>query len=91
MEKDLFETREEFITRRINHHRKHEPQNVNQAYMALRSLAEDLHKTLNEEQSAILREIENAYHSSDGESGRFFYMSGFNDALAFLLERRNEL
>lgn len=85
MDENPHKAKEEFITQRINHHRKNEPSAVNDAYMELLSCVECLRETLSEEQSLLLRKCENAYHLSDGESGRFFYGMGWSDAIRFLL------
>ncbi len=89
MDESLYQAKDEFFSQRINHHRKHEPPAVNDAYMDLRSCVERLRETLSGEQSLLLRNCENAYHLSDGEFGRFFYAMGWNDAIRFLLDGRD--
>jgi hypothetical protein len=88
MDENLCKAREELITQRINYHRKNEPPDVNAAYMEMRRCAEELQATLSPEQAILLHKLENVYHSSDGESGRFFYTAGMCDALALLLDGR---
>lgn len=87
MDENLCKVREELITQRINYHRQNEPPHVNAAFMDLRSRAEELAGMLSPEQAELFRQMENAYYSHDGESGRFFYEAGMCDALALLLER----
>lgn len=86
MDEKLYQAAEEFITQRISYHGKNETEAVNGAYMELRTCVERLRKTLSEEQILMLRKCENAYHASDGETGRFYYKAGFGDAIRFLLE-----
>ena len=85
MDKDFSKAKSEFVTQRINAHSSNEPENVNSAYMELRSLVDRLRTTLSEEQKLILRDLENAYHVADGETERYYYKAGFNDAIHFLL------
>ena len=85
MDKDFNKAKSEFITQRINSHSGNEPENVNGAYMELRSLVDRLRETLSEEQKIILRGVEDAYHVADGETERYYYKAGFNDAIRFLL------
>lgn len=76
---------EEFITQRLSWHGQNETDAVNGAYMELRTLVERLRETLTEEQRLLLRDCENAYRISIGETERFFYKAGFGDAINFLL------
>ena len=87
MNDNLFQAKQEFIDQRINYHRKNEPPAVNQAFMELRTCVEVLRAALSNEQTELLRAVENAYYSSDGESGRFFYVSGLHDAVSLLFDR----
>ncbi len=87
MNDNLCQAKQEFIDQRINHHRKNEPPAVNQAFMELRAHVEVLRATLSNEQVELLRAVENAYYSSDGESGRFFYVSGLHDAISLRFDR----
>lgn len=86
MDENLYQVTDEFVAQRISYHGENETEAVNGAYMELRSRVERLRETLSEEQSALLRDCENAYHSSDGESGRYYYKAGFGDAIRFLLD-----
>lgn len=86
MDENLIKVTEEFITQRVSYHGKNETEAVNGAYMELRSCVDRLRETLSEEQLLLLRKCENAYHSSDGETGRFYYKAGFGDAIRFLLD-----
>lgn len=88
MDENLAQLTEEFITGRIGYHGKNETEKVNNAYMELRSIVDELRKTLTEEQMSLLHKCENAYHSSDGESSRFYYKAGFSDAISFLTNWR---
>ena len=81
---------EDFFTERINSHRQQEPASVNEAYNELRTCTEQLSETLTEEQRRLLRDCENAYHLTDGETGRFYYKAGFRDALDFLMNAGKE-
>lgn len=85
MDENLCQATEEFITQRVSYHGENETEAVNGAYMELRSRVDRLCETLSEEKAVLLRDCENAYHSSDGESGRFYYKAGFGDAIRFLM------
>lgn len=85
MDDNFNKVTDEFITQRVTHYGKNETEAVNGAYMELRSRAERLREALNDEQIPLLRACENAYHSSDGETARFYYKAGFNDAIRFLM------
>jgi len=76
-------TMEEFFTQRINWYAANETESVNDAYMVLRSRVECLREALSEEQLLLLRNCENAYRISVGESERFYYKAGFSDAIRF--------
>ena len=85
MDEHLGKVSEEFITQRLSWHGQNETEAVNGAYMELRALVERLSETLTEEQQLLLRDCENAYRVSIGETERFFYKAGFSDAINFLL------
>ena len=87
MDKDLILVRDELLFRRANFHAKKEPPAVNAAFMELRRYANALQETLSPEQAVLCRKMENAYHLSDGESGRFFYSAGMQDTLSLLFDR----
>jgi len=76
---------EEFISSRVNHYGKNETKAVNDAFMKLRDCAENLKATLTAEQHALFTAMENAYRLADGESIRFYWKSGFADAIQFLM------
>ena len=85
MDEHLGKVSEEFTTQRLSLHGQNETEEVNGAYMELRALVERLSETLTEEQRLLLRDCENAYRVSIGETERFFYKAGFSDAINFLL------
>lgn len=85
MDENLGKVTEEFITERLGWHGKNEPEAVNGAFMELRARVDRLRETLTEEQALLLRDCENAYRISDGETERFYYKAGFRDAIRFLL------
>jgi len=85
MDEHLLKVTEEFITQRINWHGQNETEIMNNAYMKLHTFVERLNETLTEEQQRLLRNCENAYRVSDGESERFYYNAGFSDAIKLLL------
>jgi len=85
MDEHLGKATEEFITQRINWHGQNESESVSNSYMELQKLAAKLGKKLTEEQRLLLRDCENAYRVSVGETERFYYKAGFHDALKFLL------
>ena len=90
MDENLKKVTEEFITQRVSYYGKNETEAVNGAYMELRDNAERLRETLSEEQILLLRKCENAYYASDGETTRFYYKAGFDDAIRFLFGWRND-
>lgn len=85
MDENLNKVTDEFITQRVTHYGKNETEAVNGAYLELRDRADRLRESLTKEQASLLRACENAYHSADGETARFYYMGGFNDAIRFLM------
>jgi len=90
MDEHLSKVSEEFITGRISWHGQNEIKEVNDAYIKLRTLVERLSETLTEEQKRLLRDCENAYRISIGETERFYYKAGFGDAIKFLLQFNEE-
>jgi hypothetical protein len=87
MDENLKRLTEEFVTQRVNHYGANETKEANSAYMEFRAAALRLRETLTAEQKKLLTACENAYRVADGESGRFYYKAGFEDALALLLRR----
>lgn len=88
MDENLKRLSEEFVTQRVNYHGANETKEANTAYMEFRALVERLCETLTEEQKKLFNVCENAYRVADGESDRFYYKAGFEDALALLLQQR---
>ena len=89
MDENLRTVTEEFINQRVSYYAKNETEAVNGAFMELRACADRLREALNEEQERLLRFCENAYHIADGESCRFYYKAGFDDAIRFLMNWRD--
>ena len=85
MDQHLRKVTDEFITQRVSYYGKNDTEAVNSAFMVLRDSVESLRESLKDEQTSLLRACENAYSLADGESQRFYYMSGFNDAIRFLM------
>ena len=84
VEESFDKAMEEFVTQRINWHGGNETEAVSGAFIAFRSCVEHLRETLSEEQLLLLRDCENAYSLSTGESERFYYKAGVGDAVRFL-------
>ena len=85
MDENLRAATEEFITQRVNHYGKNETEAPNSAFMELRACADRLREALNDEQERLLRLCENAYRVADGETCRYYYKAGFQDAIRFLM------
>ena len=84
MDENMKKVTDEFITQRVTHYGKNETEAVNGAFMELRACADRLREVLNEEQERLFRLCENAYRVADGETSRFYYKAGFDDAIQFL-------
>jgi len=76
---------DEFITQRVGHYGKNESEAVGNAFIALKDGMEALRVTLDEEQLSLFRVCENAISLVSGETDRYYYVSGFKDALTFLV------
>ena len=85
MDENMKKVTEEFITQRVSYYGQNETEALNEALTELRARVDCLRGTLTEEQARLLNDCENAYHSADGETARFYYKSGFYDAIRFLL------
>ena len=91
MDDNMKKVTEEFISQRVNYHGSNETEAVNSAFMALRARTDSLREALTKEQQRMLRHCEDAYRLADGETCRFYYTSGFGDAIRFItdwIERR---
>ena len=86
MDENMKKLTEDFITERVNYYGQNETAAVNEAYMELRTRTNRLRETLNEEQTRLLRDCENTYRVADGETQRYYYISGFSDAIRFITE-----
>jgi len=76
---------DDFITSRVNYYGKNETKAVSGSFMGLCDCAERLKATLTAEQISLFHAMENAYRLENGESIRFYWKSGFADALQFLM------
>ena len=86
MDEHMKKLQEDFITQRVNFHGRNEAQEANDAFMLLREKTERLEESLTDEQRLLLRACKNAYHIADGESNRYYYTAGLNDAILFLTD-----
>ncbi|MCL1877633.1 MAG: hypothetical protein FWF80_02115 [Defluviitaleaceae bacterium] len=85
MDVNMKKATSEFVTERVNHHGRNETKVVNSAFVGLCDCAERLKASLTAEQISLFTKMENAYRLADGESIRFYWKSGFADALQFLM------
>ena len=81
---------DEFITQRVGHYGKNEPEAVGSAFVALKKGMEALRVTLGDEQLSLFRVCENAISLISGETDRYYYVGGFKDAIAFLIGWGND-
>lgn len=76
---------EEFITQRLNDLGTDSPNPVTEAVTYVGRCSERLAAVLTEEQQKLWIDLENALSVQNGEEARFYYISGFKDALHFLM------
>ena len=82
--KDMYTATMEFVTERVNFHGANECRELGEAARAFYEAVGELKKTLSEEQLKLLDDCENKYSELDGAQMRFFFESGFADAVQFL-------
>jgi hypothetical protein len=87
MDDHLKKLTDDFVTQRLGYHGQHETEPANEEYMELRAAADRLREALDGEPHKLLIACENAYRVADGESQRFYYKAGFEDALRLMLQR----
>jgi hypothetical protein len=75
----------DFITQRVNDLGTDAPEAVSDAIIVVEERKERLAATLTSEQGTLLRKLENAIHLLAGEEVRYYYRSGFHDAVRFLM------
>lgn len=86
MDDKLGKAMDEFITQRLGDLGRDSPISVTEAIANLSRCLERLATVLPEEQREYWIELENALSLQAGEETRYYYKSGFDDALHFLLE-----
>jgi len=86
MVKTMYEATAEFITERVNYHGAHEPGIIGDAVTKMCDSVNQLRETLTEEQILTLRAVENHYADVDGETMRYYFKAGFDDAIQFLMD-----
>ncbi|MGI6497259.1 MAG: hypothetical protein ACOX0U_00180 [Oscillospiraceae bacterium] len=85
MDEKLQRAMTEFITQRLGDLGTDSPDPVTEAITHVARCSERLAAVLTEEQERLWVELENALSVQTGEETRYYYISGFNDALHFLL------
>ena len=85
MNEKLRKAVDEFITKRLGDWGTDSPAPVTEAVTDVERCSERLAAVLTEEQQQLWIELENALSLQSGEETRFYYISGFHDALHFLL------
>ena len=86
MDEKLRKAMEEFITRRLGDLGMDSPDPVTEAITDAERCVDRLTAVLTEEQRKLWIEFENALSLQIGEEMRYYYKSGFNDAIHFLIE-----
>ena len=87
MDDKLRKVMNEFITQRLGDLGKDSPAQVTDAIANVGCCSEQLATVLTEEQRDLWIELENALSLQTGEEARYYYKSGFDDAINFLLGR----
>lgn len=90
MDEKLKRAVETFITGRINDLGTDAPEAVTEAITEVNSCLNVLAEAIPPEQAPLLRALENALSTQTGEETRYYYSSGFYDAIQFLLEKPTE-
>ena len=85
MDKNLQKAMTEFITQRLGDLGTDAPPPVTDAITHVDRCSKQLAAVLTEEQHELWIALENALSIQVGEETRFYYQSGFNDALHFLM------
>lgn len=86
MDEKLMRAISEFVTQRVNDLGADAPETITDAITRVEGCMERLAAVLSSEQSALLRELEDALGLQAGEETRYYYKTGFYDAVRFLLE-----
>lgn len=81
---------DQFVLERINACGQMENQAVADAYALFSEKADELKQSLSSSQKALFIDCENAFALLDGEIMQCYYRAGFSDAVAFLLEWRDD-
>jgi len=84
MEDNMYNATMDFITERVNYHGANEPQGLQDSVDDFKTAVEILKETLTEEQICLFQEAEHQYSYVDGEQMRFYFESGFADAVRFM-------
>lgn len=85
MDEKLRKAVDEFITQRLGDLGTDSPDPVTESITNVERCSERLAAGLTEEQQKLWVELENALCVQAGEETRYYYRSGFNDAIHFLL------
>lgn len=85
MNEKLKKAMDEFITERLGDLGTDSPDPVTEAITDVSRRSERLAATLTEKQRELWTELENALSLQVGEETRYYYKSGFEDAIHFLL------
>lgn len=85
MDEKLRKAMDEFLTRRLGDLGTDSPEAVTAAVTNAGRCMERLAAALTEEQRGLWAELEDALALQTGEETRYYYKSGFEDAIRFLL------